>query len=331
MPLNDIPLRRSASGSPHPLPTVGVSACLLGYEVRYDGGHKRNAFLTDDLDGHVHYVSVCPETAIGLGIPRPPIRLVGEPDRPRVVGVDDPSLDVTEQLQGFAGSQLKELARLSGYVLKKDSPSCGMGRVKVYAESVNHARRKGTGAFARVLMRGLPLLPVTDEECLNDAVLRENFINRVYVYQRWQQLLTEGITTARLMDFHTTHKYTVMAHSQAAYRRLGQLLAGLPGNSPDQIAGEYAEELMHTLKRRVGRKRHLNVLRHIMGRLKKQIDNDDKAELNACVEAYRRGETPLAVPITRLKHYLRRHRDACLERQHYLHPYPERLGLRNNI
>jgi uncharacterized protein YbgA (DUF1722 family)/uncharacterized protein YbbK (DUF523 family) len=313
------------------LPKIGVSACLLGHQVRYDGGHKRNLFLIDGLGRHVEYVPVCPETAIGLGIPRPTIRLVGDPENPQVLGVADSSLDVTRRLRDYAESQVLTFGALSGFVLKKDSPSCGMERVKVYDPNGNSAVRKGTGAFARVLMQRLPLLPVEEEGRLTDPVLRENFINRVYVYQRWQQLQARGLSAGALIDFHTSHKYMVMAHSQAAYQRLGKLLSDLAGKDLQAIAEAYAEELMTTLQRRVNRKRHVNVLQHIMGYLKRRIDGDDKAELVAGIEAYRRGETPLVVPITLLRHYFRNHHDRYMARQVYLSPYPESLGLRNTI
>ncbi len=313
------------------LPRIGVSACLLGHQVRFDGGHKRNQFLLQELDNHVEFVPVCPETAIGLGIPRPPIRLVGESENPRVLGVADPSLDVTKRLKEYAESETGKFGNLCGFVLKKDSPSCGMERVKVYDPSGKSAVRKGTGAFARVLMQRLPLLPVEEEGRLNDAILRENFVNRIYVYQRWQRLLDSGLSAGSLIEFHTAHKYMLMAHSQAAYQRLGKLLSDLSGTRLESVAAEYAQEMMTALKRRVNRKRHVNVLQHIMGYLKKRIDTDDKEELTSSIEAYRRGETPLVVPITLLRHYFRNHHDKYMAKQCYLSPYPESLGLRNSI
>ena len=314
-----------------PLPKVGVSACLLGHQVRYDGGHKRNAFVVGPLSGHLDFHPVCPETGIGLDVPRPTIRLVGDIDRPRLLGTADPDLDVTEQMETYAEQQVKQFGALCGYILKKDSPSCGMERVKVFDDKGTRAERKGSGVFARILMQRLPLLPVEEEGRLNDAVLRENFVNRVYVMHRWQQLLSQGLSAARLIEFHTIHKYLVMAHSQASYQRLGRLLSDLTQADINEIAGTYIEELMHTLKRRVTRKRHVNVLQHIMGYLKKRIDSGDKAELTDSIEAYRRGETPLVVPITLLRHYFRRHPDAYMEKQIYLRPHPDKLGLRNDI
>lgn len=312
-------------------PTIGISACLLGHNVRYDGGHKRDRFIVETLGRYIEFLPVCPEAAIGLGVPRPTIRLVGDPLHPSLVGVSDANWDVTEKMARYAVKQSRELNQISGYILKKDSPSCGMERVKVYAETGQHSVRKGIGVFARIVMERLPLIPFEEEGRLNDSVLRENFINRVYVYQRWRKLLASGITPASLIDFHTDHKYLVMAHSQAAYQRLGRLLSNLPKGKLGRITDDYISELMNTLKRRVTRKRHVNVLQHIMGYLKNRISSDDKKELSASIEAYRRGETPLIVPITLFRHYFRHHPDSYMSRQVYLHPHPDALGLRNSI
>ncbi|MEJ2622742.1 MAG: DUF523 and DUF1722 domain-containing protein, partial [Candidatus Thiodiazotropha sp.] len=231
-------------------PMIGISACLLGHQVRYDGGHKKDNFVTNTLQDYFDFHPLCPETGIGLGVPRATIRLVGDPDNPQLVGVADPSNDFTMQMQAYTLEQTARLGHLSGYILKKDSPSCGMSRVKVYSEQGTHAQRKGHGIFAKLLMKQLPNMPVEEEGRLNDPVLRENFINRVYVYHRWHQLEQQGLSAAKLINFHTDHKYLVMAHSQAAYQRLGRLLSKLPGETLDQIAATYIEALMQTLKRR---------------------------------------------------------------------------------
>jgi uncharacterized protein YbgA (DUF1722 family)/uncharacterized protein YbbK (DUF523 family) len=312
-------------------PTIGVSACLLGHNVRYDGGHKRDSFITDSLQQYVEYLPICPETAIGLGVPRPTIRLVGDPDHPRLVGVADSSEDYTDKMQQFTLSQSAYLTPLCGYILKKNSPSCGMLRVKVFSDQNQHAIRKGSGIFAKALMQNLPTLPVEEEGRLNDPVFRENFINRIFVYHRWQMLQQRSFSAADLIAFHTDHKYLVMAHSQAAYQKLGRLLATLGDNDLQISAGRYIAELMPTLKRRVSRARHVNVLQHIMGYLKREISSADKAELVDSIEAYRRQEIPLVVPITLLKHYFRLHPDNYMSRQIYLQPHPEKLGLRNGL
>lgn len=310
---------------------IGVSSCLLGQEVRYNGGHKQDRFLVSSLSQFVDYVPVCPEVAIGLGIPRPPIRLVGDPDLPKAVGTDDATMDVTSRLQSFAHDKVPSLGEISGYILKKDSPSCGMERVKVYSEKGGAAQRKGQGVFARVLMERMPLLPVEEEGRLNDPVLKENFLTRIFVIRRWQELVAEGLSSRALIAFHTDHKFLLMAHSQAAYKRMGQLLADLGGADLEAIALMYVTELMTALKRRATRKRHANTLQHMAGYLKRSIDSDDKQELNHNIDAYRRGQVPLIVPITLFRHYFRRHPDPYMERQVYLNPHPDELSLRNAI
>lgn len=310
---------------------VGISRCLLGEEVRFDGGHKRDAWVNDRLSRHLEFVSVCPEVAIGLGVPRHPVRLVGDPQSPRVVGVRDSELDVTERLTDYAYRQAAELGTLSGFILKKGSPSCGMERVRVYSPERGMPARNGSGVFAQQLMRTHPNLPVEEEGRLNDPVLRENFLTRVFVYHNWQCLLAEGITAARLIEFHSCHKYRLMAHSQAAYQRMGRMLANLPRQGLEKLAEDYEAELMTALARRVNRPRHVNVLQHIMGYLKTRIDPGDKRELAASIESYRRGEVPLIVPVTLFRHYFRRHPDPYIERQVYLCPHPDDLGSLNHI
>ncbi|MCW8905399.1 YbgA family protein [Sedimenticola sp.] len=311
--------------------TIGISSCLLGENVRYDGGHKRDRFVTGELSKYMRFIPVCPEMGSGLPTPRPPIRLVGDPDNPRAVGVDNPEMDVTRQLRTYSTKALANLDGISGYILKKDSPSCGMKRVKVYPEQGGSAQRQGSGIFAHTLMSHLPNLPVEDEGRLNDPVLRENFINRVFVYHHWQQLTDEGLTPARLIDFHARHKYLVMAHSQAAYKRMGRLLSNVPKNALKHISQDYFSELMSALQRPVNRKGHTNVLQHIMGYLKRNIDTHDKQELGESIERYRQGEIPLVVPITLFRHYFRLHPDPYISRQVYLQPHPEKLGLRNQL
>lgn len=299
--------------------------------MRYDGGHKRNAFLTDALAAYADYVPLCPEVGAGLGVPRPTVRLVGDIARPRALGTADATLDVTDQLERYTRDTVPGLHQLSGYVLKKDSPSCGMERVKVYDAGGRGAVRKGLGIFARGLRERLPLLPTEEEGRLNDAVIRENFVARCYTLARWQALQVAGLDAKSLIAFHSDHKYLVMAHSQAAYQRLGRMLSNLKGADLKAVGAMYIHELMAALARKVTRKRHVNVLQHITGYFKRDIDAADKQELGDCIDSYRRGEVPLVVPITLLRHYLRRHPDRYMERQHYLRPHPHALGLRNAI
>ena len=310
-------------------PVIAVSSCLLGQEVRFDGGHKKASWLVGPLAEFIDYRPICPEVAIGLGIPRPPIHLVGDADSPRAVGVKDPTMDVTAPLEAFARQTASGLGEVSGYVLKSKSPSCGMERVKLYGQ--HGSQKAAVGIHARVIMERLPNLPVEEEGRLNDPVLRENFITRVYTYRRWQAFRKQRLTAKGLVDFHSRHKYLVMAHSQAAYQRLGKLLSNLKGVHLPAVADEYIGELMAALKRRVNRDRHVNVLQHIMGYLKKRLGGDDKQELVEAIEAYRRGEVPLIVPMFLLRHHFRHHPDPYMDEQWYLNPYPESLGLRNNI
>ena len=311
-------------------PLIGISSCLVGEKVRYDGTAKRNSWLVDQFGRHVDYRPICPEMAIGMPTPRPPIRLVATAGQTRVLGVEDPTVDVTEKLEDFALNTAGQLHTVSGYVFMSKSPSCGMERVKLY-NAKGHAEKKGVGAYARVLMHSLPNLPCEEEGRLNDPVLRENFVNRVFAYRRWQTLRSQGLAAAQLVDFHARHKYMVMAHSQAAYQRMGRLLSNLKGVDLERVADQYESEFMTALKRRVGRKRHVNVLQHIQGYLKQRIDSGDKRELAESIEAYRRDEVPLVVPTKLLRSCFRRNADDYIARQWYLDPYPEALGLRNAI
>jgi uncharacterized protein YbgA (DUF1722 family)/uncharacterized protein YbbK (DUF523 family) len=311
-------------------PVLGISSCLLGERVRFDSGHKRDAWLVDRFGRYVEFRPFCPEVAIGLGIPRPPIRLVGEPGDMRAVGVKDGSLDVTEQLETYALETLAHLQDVSGYVFKSKSPSCGMERVKLY-DAKGMPSNHGVGIYARVIMEAQPHLPVEEEGRLHDPVLRENFVNRVFVYQRWQRLRRAGLRAAALVEFHARHKYMVMAHSQAAYQRMGRLLSHLKGVDLERVADQYEAELMTALQRRVNRARHVNVLQHMQGYLKQAIDAGDKQELAATIEAYRRGEVPFVVPMALLRHHFRRSPDPYIRDQWYLEPYPDDLGLRNAI
>lgn len=308
---------------------VGISSCLLGSEVRFDGGHKRDSYICGTLADYFEFVPVCPEFEAGLGLPRPPIRLVGEVDRPRAVGVRQPDLDVTAVLAAHAASRVETLAGLCGYLLKKDSPSCGMERVKVYPEQGGAGVRQGVGLFARALRARWPLLPVEEEGRLGDPVLRENFIQRVFVLHRWQQLVARGLTKAGLVDFHARHKLVLMGHHPAEAKRLGQLVAMLDGRRLRSQADVYIQGVMTLLTRRTSRARQVNVLQHLAGYLKRALDAADKVELGEVIAAYRRGEVPLVVPLTLFRHHFRRHPDPYVARQHYLEPHPRELMLRN--
>jgi len=309
---------------------IGISSCLLGEEVRFDGGHKQDSYILGTLSDYFAFRPVCPEVAIGLPIPRPPIRLVQQEDGIRVVGVKDPAVDVTDRLHDFGKRMADEMRGISGYIFKRASPSCGMARVKVYAPD-GRAIGKAAGAFAGEIMKGLPLLPTEEEGRLGDPGLRENFIMRVFVYHRWQQLVDSGLSASRLIAFHSDHKYLIMAHNQAAYKRMGKLLADAGKADIAQLGEEYVEALMAALARPVPRRQHVNVLQHLLGYLKQQLDAEDKAEMLEVIGQYRDGIVPLIVPITLLKHHFRRHPHEYIERQVYLTPHPHELMLRNLI
>jgi len=306
---------------------IGISSCLLGQQVRFDGGHKRDAYIVGTLSEYFEFHPFCPEVAIGLGIPRPTIHLVKIDNAIRCVGIKDPELDVTDRLRNYAAQEKASHAGLCGYILKKDSPSCGMERVKVYAAGQPH--RNGFGIYAQEMMRNNPLLPVEEEGRLGDPGLRENFIQRVYVLYRWQQLLAEGLSAQSLTRFHARHKLIIMSH--ADYRELGQLLAGLTKDNLLPVAEQYILQLMNILKTVVSRSNHVNVLQHIQGYLKKELTADDKAELCELIERYRAGEIPLVVPLTLLKHHFRKSPDPYIEESYYMSPYPQELQLINRL
>jgi len=310
---------------------VGISSCLLGQEVRFDGGHKRDPFINQVLSQYFEFVPFCPEVEIGLGVPRDPIRLERRDGEVRVVGVRQPDLDVTAALGDLGHGVAAGNRDLSGYILKSKSPSCGMERVKVYDAASGIPAAGGVGEFARVLMEQWPELPVEEEGRLNDPVLRENFIERVFTYRRWQDLVAAGLTAARIVDFHTRHKLLIMAHSQQAYRELGRMVAACGDEDPTSFGARYIDFLMAALRQRASRRNHANVLKHVQGFLKEHIDAQDKQELNEVIETYRIGRVPLVVPITLLNHHFRRHPDEYMQRQYYLNPHPPELMLRNLI
>lgn len=312
-------------------PLLGVSCCLLGQKVRYDGGHKLDHFLTDVLGRHVDYVPVCPEVECGLGVPREAMRLVGDPESPRLVTIRS-GVELTEQMRVWAAARVEELAALPlcGFVFKFGSPSSGMSRVKVYPESGGSPLLKGRGLFAAAFMDRFPLLPVEDEGRLNDDSLRENFIERVFVMQRWRALEAEGFSLGRLVDFHTRHKLLVMAHSVEHYRSLGRLVATASGMSADILRQQYLSGLMEALRLTATVKKQVNVLSHVMGYFKRQLSADEKRELLEVIDVYARELLPLIVPVTLLNHYVRKFGDAYLTRQWYLYPHPAELKLRNH-
>lgn len=309
---------------------IGVSQCLLGEHVRFDGGHKRDNYITTMLSQYVDYIPVCPEVEIGMGVPRPPIHQFGDVEHPQVVGVKDTSIDVTQPLKKFSKNYVKDLEELSGFILKSKSPTCGMERVKVY-QATGQALRNGTGVFARELMKAHPQLPVEEEGRLCDPAIRENFVTRIFAYHRWQLLNKENLSKEKLIEFHTRHKLLLRSHNEAGYQRLGKLMADLKGRTIGSIKKAYLPLFMETLKTKADAKKQANVLYHLLGYLKKQLDAEDKQELVTIIEDYRQGKLPLIVPITLFKHHFRRFPDPYVQQQYYLSPHPKELMLRNHV
>lgn len=308
---------------------VGISSCLLGERVRYDGGHKKNNFIIGTLGQYFEYRAFCPEMAIGMGVPRKPIRLEKNDDQIRVVGVTDRSVDVTDQLIAVAKEQSNWHAELCGYIVKKDSPSCGMERVKVYKKDC--PERNGAGAYTEVMMEGFPDLPVEEEGRLGDPGLRENFIQRVFIYRRWKDLIESGVTLAKLTEFHARHKLILFSHGQDEARAIGSELGEIRKGEAQEFAPKYIARVMKHLKTVATRSNHVNTLDHIRGYLKRELDTDDKQELSESIESYRQGYLPLIVPITLLRHHFRRHPNDYIERSWYLRPHPDQLMLFNRL
>jgi uncharacterized protein YbgA (DUF1722 family)/uncharacterized protein YbbK (DUF523 family) len=308
---------------------VGISACLLGEKVRYDGGHTLDPFLASTLGQYVRFVPVCPEVECGLPVPREAMRLEGDPEHPRLM-TRHTRIDHTGRMLAWAGGRVEELAReeLAGFIFKSRSPSSGMERVKVY--TATGMVKKGVGMFARELMRRLPLLPVEDEGRLQDPGLRENFIERLFVYQRWRQLRRDHPGRGGLVEFHTDHKLLVLAHSTEHYRELGRLVARAAEHEPGELFAAYERLLMTALRLKTTPRKNANVLQHIMGYFKKQLTADEKRELQEVVDQYRRELLPLIVPVTLINHYVRKYGEQYLARQWYLHPHPIELKLRNH-
>lgn len=308
---------------------IGISSCLLGQQVRYDGGHKNNDYIVSTLGEHFHFLPFCPEVEIGLGIPREPVRLIRQADGIRCVGTKDNSLDVTDKLIAAANQQAHWHSQVCGYILKKDSPSCGMERVKVFNNG--QPGRDGSGIYARQLMHNFPHLPMEEEGRLCDPVLRENFIQRVFVYRRWQQLTSKGLSLDSLTRFHARHKLIYMSHNQDMNRELGRVLSTLNKNELSENGQQYLSSAMEILKIPATRKNHTNVLQHIQGYLKKELARDDIEELGETIDQYRQGYLPLIVPITLLKHHFRRSPNDYIDNSWYMQPHPQELMLLNGL
>lgn len=312
-----------------------ISSCILGNEVRFDGQHKLSRYLRDTLGTYVEYVAVCPEVEVGLGIPRETLRLVegeGGEDDIRLVTTRS-GKEHTRTMRAYATDKAGELARLDlhGAIVQKGSPSCGMERVKVYPGAGGAARKRGVGLFTEALRQRLPYLPVEEDGRMNDPALRENFIERIFAYRRVRSLFAGPWRRGDLVRFHTREKLLLMAHDRPTYTALGRLVADVKGRAPREVALEYEERFMTGLAKAATRRKHTNVLQHAAGYFKRALDAEDKAELHEVIDRYHAGELPLVVPMTLLKHHVRKYRVEYLADQTYLDPHPRELALRNHV
>ncbi|MCG6917092.1 MAG: DUF523 and DUF1722 domain-containing protein [Deltaproteobacteria bacterium] len=309
---------------------LGISTCLLGENVRYDGGHKRDRFIIETLGQFVEFVPVCPEVECGLPIPRESMHLVGNPESPRLVTTRT-KIDHTERMVNWARRRVGELERenLCGFVFKSNSPSSGMERVRVYNEK-GVPQKTGVGMFARAFMDHFPLIPVEEDGRLHDIRLRENFIERIFALKRWRELLGHNQTRGKLVNFHTQHKLLILSHSQKHARILGKLVAEAKSIPAEELYTQYQMLFMEALLLKTTIKKNINVLQHMMGYFKKQLSTDEKRELLETIELYRNEYVPLIVPVTLLKHYVRKYDQPYLKEQLYLNPHPIELKLRNH-
>jgi uncharacterized protein YbgA (DUF1722 family)/uncharacterized protein YbbK (DUF523 family) len=310
---------------------IGISSCLLGEKVRFDAGHKKDVYLTDVLGRYFEWIPVCPELEVGMGVPRESVHLAGSPDSPRMVGVKSGD-DWTERMEKYSSKRVAQLAKsdLSGFILKGKSPSCGMERVRIYTDT-GMPGGNGAGLFAGALLKAFPLLPVEEEGRLNDAGLRDNFIVRVFSYHRLRSLMRNRFSIGALVQFHTIHKYLLLAHSPKHYGSMGKLVAAAKNISQNTLMDEYPVLFMEGLNIKTTTKKNVNVLQHIFGFLKNHLAADEKKDIGDVIEDYRKEIIPLIVPITLLRHYIQKHNVRYILDQVYLNPHPKELMLRNHV
>ncbi len=310
---------------------IGISSCLLGNEVRWNAGHKRDKYLTNILGQFVEYVPVCPEVEAGFGIPRETFRLVGDPESPRLITFKS-KIDHTDRMLAWAKKRLRSLEQedLCGFIFKSDSPSSGMIRVKVYNEK-GMPHKVGVGVFARAFMAHFPLIPVEDDGRLNDPLIRENFVLQIFTMKRWRDNLNRRRSMGSLVDFHTRNKLLILSHSQKHYRLMGKLVAEGKKVPIRELYDQYQALLMEALKLKTTIRKNGNVLQHLMGYFKKQLTPDEKQELLEIFEQYRNQLVPLLVPITLINHYVRKYDQPYLKQQTYLNPHPMELKLRTYV
>ncbi|EAT11851.1 YbgA family protein [Bermanella marisrubri] len=315
---------------------VAISSCLLGEEVRYNGGHKRSRYIESVLSEYFSFTPICPEVGIGMGTPRPPIHLIttsgNNEEGIEAAQVDDHSKRFTQQLKDYAKQQADQIKDVRGYIFMQKSPSCGYTKVKLYHENGNPLDT-AQGIYAAEIERLLPLIPKEEAGRLSDPMLRENFITRVMAYNDWKENVEADLSKKALMDFHTRHKYLLMAHHIPSYQNLGRLMADLKAKPLQQIADEYIMEFMSAIKHVANRKKNTNVLQHLQGYVKQHLTSQERQEMTNVIHQYRQGIIPLVAPLTLLNHHIQKHteQDGYLLQQKYLNPHPYELGLRNAI
>jgi uncharacterized protein YbgA (DUF1722 family)/uncharacterized protein YbbK (DUF523 family) len=310
---------------------VGISACLVGDNVRYNGGHGKSDYCNKVLNEYFDYQKFCPEVAAGFGTPRPTLRLEGDPNDPIMTFTKNSGEDVSDVFMAASTPYLEKLSHLDGYIVMKNSPSCGLERIKVYQENGHPHMQRTTGMFTKALQKRYPLLPIEEDGRLNDPALRENFLLRVFTHHDFRHNVGETPKMKDLIAFHSRYKYMVMAHSQPVYRQLGRLLSGNDSRPVSELKNVYFDILMTTLSQPAQRKNHCNVLMHLVGYLKHAVDVSVRKDILDVVEQYRRGEVNLATPITLLSHYLKHYGSKYINEQSYFTPYPTSLGIRNTI
>jgi uncharacterized protein YbgA (DUF1722 family)/uncharacterized protein YbbK (DUF523 family) len=309
---------------------IGISACLLGEQVRYSGGHSLDRFLRDTLGQYVEYVPVCPEVEAGYPTPREAFRLIGDPENPRFITAKT-KVDHTDHMNTWSRRRAAELRNeeLSGFIFKSKSPSSGMERVKVYNDK-GMPIKNGVGLFARAFMERFPLLPVEEDGRLHDPVLRENFIERIFALGRWREVVEQRKTRGNLVNYHAAHKLLIMAHSPKHLKEMGRLVGRAKETAPGELYPEYQRLLLEALKLKATVPKHVNVLQHVQGYFKRDLTADEKKELAEIIGEYRAGHVPLIVPVTLLNHHVRRFDEPYLKEQVYLRPHPLELKLRNH-
>ena len=307
---------------------VGVSACVMGEKVRYDGGHKQSNYTVNYLSKVFQMVPTCPEVGMGMPVPRPAIRVVEGKSDNLLVDSKDATLDYTSDLENYYQKQKPVFPELDGYIFAAKSPTCGVERIKVFDDEGNLLHRKGRGLFADRVMKGFPHLPVEEDGRLNDMGLRESFVTRVFVHASYRNEVLAEPSVNALVAFHSKHKFLVMAYNPIAYRQLGRVVANAKHARFETVSEQYMSLLMSALSKPTNRKKHTNVLMHLQGFLKKKLDKQDKQELTEQIDQYRLGHLPLMAPITLINHHLKHHPNDYVSSQVYLQPYPAELQLR---